>query len=180
MKSVATLPKSARAEFKDPLGPIYTDATELLADAGSPIVAVGDVVTYHLERAGVTPHVSVVDGRTEREAVDEEIVEGLPDADTDVHVASDPGTLSDELVRALVDAIGREETTLLMVDGEEDLASLPAVVAAPVGASVVYGQPGEGMVLVNIDSALQERVRDLLSLLDTTEEFWEILDGVDA
>ncbi|GAA0647885.1 GTP-dependent dephospho-CoA kinase family protein [Salarchaeum japonicum] len=176
-RTVARLPKSARAEFKEPLGRIYTDAQELLADAGSPIIAVGDVVTYHLERAGATPHVSVVDGRTEREAVEEEIVEGFPDADTDVHVASDPATLSHELVEALVDAIGRAETTLLVVDGEEDLASLPAVVAAPVGASVVYGQPGEGMVLVNVDSELKERVRDLLGLLETEDAFWRLLDS---
>ncbi|GGL49447.1 GTP-dependent dephospho-CoA kinase family protein [Halocalculus aciditolerans] len=178
MKPAATLPKEARASFKDPVGPVFTDATELLADAGSFTIAVGDVVTYHLTRAGAPPAVAVVDGRTEREAVDDDVLEGLPDADTDVHVASDPGTVSEELLDALVAAIDRAptNTTLVMVDGEEDLATVPAVLAAPVDATVVYGQPGEGMVRANVTSRLKEQMRDLAAELETTDAFWAALE----
>jgi len=144
-------------------------------DAGDFIVAVGDVVTYHLVAAGAPPKVAVVDGKTEREAVTEEVAGGRPDADRTVEVASDPGTVSEELLAALVDAIEADGSTLLSVDGEEDLATLPAVIAAPVGASVVYGQPGEGMVLANVTSALEEQALELCGLLETTESFWELL-----
>ncbi|MFB6304619.1 MAG: GTP-dependent dephospho-CoA kinase family protein [Haloferacaceae archaeon] len=159
------LPESLRGAFKDPLGPVYEDAEALLADAGEPIVAVGDVVTYHLRTAGHDPAVAVVDERTERRAVDPE-VRRVAAADPDLTVTNEPGTLSRDLLVALREAIERDEPTLVLVDGEEDLATLPAIVAAPAGGSVVYGQPGEGMVLVAIDEDSRERARDLLSRME--------------
>ena len=175
---VATLPPDARADFKDPLGPIYTDATDLLDSAGSPLIAVGDVVTHHLTTAGAPPHVAVVDGISEREQVAQDVLEGRPDLDETAHVKSEPATVSAELLDALVDAIhaAPETTTLLEVDGEEDLATLPAVLAAPVDSTIVYGQPREGMVRVNVTSALKEQVERLCGLLETTPYFWERLD----
>ncbi len=171
---VLQLPDDVREEFRDPLGPIYADADELLTDAGSPIVAVGDVVTYHLARAGRTPDVSVVDWRTEREAVDDEVggvVGELGEAHRLVTVANPAATLTAGLLGALGDTIGDStdgdgESTVIEVSGEEDLATLPAVLAAPDGASVVYGQPGEGMVLVVVDGDVRERVRGLVETLE--------------
>ncbi|NIB99766.1 GTP-dependent dephospho-CoA kinase family protein [Halobacterium sp. R2-5] len=175
-RAAATLPPDARGAFKEPLGPVYEDAQRLLADAGDPVIAVGDVVTYHLVEADAPPKVAIVDGKTEREAVTEEVADGRPDADRTVEVASEPGTISEELLAALVEAIEAEGSTLLAVDGEEDLATLPAVLAAPVGASVVYGQPGQGMVLANVTSALEEQARELCELLETTDAFWSLLE----
>ncbi|MFC7167423.1 GTP-dependent dephospho-CoA kinase family protein [Halospeciosus flavus] len=177
--AVATLPPEARASFKEPFGPVYTDAERLLADAGdSPIVAVGDVVSAHLGRAGVVPHVFVVDGRTERETVAEEVLVDIPDADREVDVESSPGTVSAELLEALAAAIDApaDTSTRISVDGEEDLATVPAVLLAPVGATVVYGQPGEGMVRVAVTSGAKERMRDLAGELETTDEFWTLVD----
>ncbi len=172
--AVATLPDDARDAFKDPIGPLYTEAEQLLSDAGSPVVAVGDVVTYHLVAAGHTPKVAVIDGRTERESVSDEVREGLPPAD--VSVASAPATVSRALLEALVDAIGGDGDTVISVDGEEDLAVVPAVLAAPEGASVVYGQPGEGMVLATVDADLRSRMRELAERLETDEAFWRLVD----
>jgi len=172
--AVATLPPEERDAFKDPIGPVYTDAEQLLEDAGRPIVAVGDVVTYHLVSAGHAPKVAVIDGRTERESVSDEVREGLPAAD--VSVASEPATVSRELLEALVTAIDGDEETVIEVDGEEDLAVVPAVLAAPDGASVVYGQPGEGMVLAAVDEPLRERMAELAERLETTEAFWRLVD----
>ena len=175
-RAVATLPPDARASFREPLGPVYEDAQRLLSDADTPIIAVGDVVTYHLVEAGAPPKVAVVDGKTKREAASEEVRAGVPDADRVVAVESEAATISAELLSVLVDAIRADGTTLLRVEGEEDLATLPAVLAAPIDASVVYGQPGEGMVLANVTSERKERVRDLCELLETTEEFWTLLE----
>jgi uncharacterized protein (UPF0218 family) len=85
-----------------------------------------------------------------------------------VAVENPSGTLTDELVTALQSALEREPstTTLLVVEGEEDLAALPAVLAVADGASVVYGQPDEGMVLVTADEPTRERVRSLLERMD--------------
>ena len=72
-EAVVELPDSLRGELKEPLGPVYTDAGDLLDDASGPIVAVGDIVTYHLLSAGYFPRVALVDGKTERERVDREV-----------------------------------------------------------------------------------------------------------
>jgi len=169
---VVELPATLRPELKDPLGPVFTDAEDLLAAASGPLVAVGDVVTYHLLEAGRPPDVALVDGRTERSPVDEEVeaaVGGSGGFDREATVTNPAATLTAGLLAAqaeAVDAVERGETTRLVVDGEEDLAALPAVLLAPRDGSVVYGQPGEGMVLVTVEEEVRERVRDLLERMD--------------
>lgn len=39
----------------------------------------------------------------------------------------------------------------MIVDGEEDLLTLVAMAVAPLGSFVIYGQPREGVVLVEVD-----------------------------
>ena len=177
------LPDDLRAAFKEPMGPVYTDPAALLADAGDPLVAVGDVVTYHLRAAGRSPDVAVVDGLTEREAVGDEIATALDALEADdetrrVAVANPAATLTEDLLVAVRDAVAAEERTLVVVEGEEDLATLPAVVAAPEGASVVYGQPGQGMVLVEVTVETRASCRDLLERMDgDVEDALAILRG---
>jgi uncharacterized protein (UPF0218 family) len=175
---VVELQTALRPKLKEPMGPVYTDTEELLAAAGPPIVTVGDMVTYHLLQAGRVPDVALVDERTERTAVDEDIVASFSGFDHQVAVENPPATLTAALLTELQHAIARagEETTLVRVDGEEDLATLPALVAAPEGASIVYGQPGEGMVLVEVTHTSTDRARDLLSRMDgETRRLWSVL-----
>jgi len=180
---VVELPDSLRSELKDPLGPIFTEASALLAETGRPLITVGDVVTYHVLEAGTTPAVAMVDERTERSAVDPEIAATLATFegfDTVTSVANPAATLSEPLLGVLREAIEGEGTTLVEVDGEEDLATLPAIVVAPVGASVVYGQPGAGMVHAVVTEDLQAEMRSLLSRMDgDAEHLWSLL-GVGA
>ncbi|WP_280587150.1 GTP-dependent dephospho-CoA kinase family protein [Halorubrum sp. Boch-26] len=172
-----TLPDSLRDAFKDPLGPVTTDADELLAGAAetrgervapdAPIIAVGDVVTYHLREAGRVPHVALIDGKTEREAVDAEIESALAAADDRrVSVENPAASLSAELLAALNEALSAAEPVIIEVTGEEDLAALPAILAAPDGASVVYGQPGEGMVRVPVTPESRAEARELFEALN--------------
>ncbi|WP_253738891.1 GTP-dependent dephospho-CoA kinase family protein [Halohasta salina] len=176
------LPDSLRDAFKEPFGPVYTDTDELLAAVDSaaadaavtdapadepPLIAVGDVVTHHLLAADRQPDVAVVDGKTEREVVDETTASTLADPDAATReIENPPGTLSRALLSALAAAIDSPEPIRLVVDGEEDLATLPAIVAAPRGASVVYGQPGDGMVHVAVTAAATDEARSLLSRFD--------------
>ncbi|MFB6100975.1 MAG: GTP-dependent dephospho-CoA kinase family protein [Haloplanus sp.] len=157
------LPADLRGAFKEPLGRVFTDPEALLAadEAGDPLVAVGDVVTYHLLDAGHHPDVAVIDGKTERHAVDDAIGRALPDPD--IEVRNPPATLSRELLNALATALDRSESTVVGVDGEEDLAALPALIATPRGGAVVYGQPGEGMVLVPVTDDTRAQARALLT-----------------
>ena len=169
---VVELQPDLRPELKEPLGRVYTDAEALLADAGAPIVTVGDIVTYHLLQAGRTPDVALIDRRTERAAVDDEVEAAIGGFDAEIAAENPPATLTADLLTALGDAIDGASpdagagTTLIEVDGEEDLATLPAILVAPAGASIVDGHPGEGMVLVTVDRDSTARARDLLTRME--------------
>ncbi|MFC7240024.1 GTP-dependent dephospho-CoA kinase family protein [Saliphagus sp. GCM10025317] len=165
------LPESLRHELKDPMGPIETDPRILLEAVDGPLIAVGDVVTYHLLEAGRTPDVALIDGYTKRETVDAEVErvvndERSEDDHTILEVASPPAVLSRSLLEALVEGLERPEPVTIVVDGEEDLAVLPALLAAPEGASVVYGQPDVGMVHVTVDAETRASARGLLERFD--------------
>ncbi|EMA57819.1 hypothetical protein C469_14446 [Halorubrum lipolyticum DSM 21995] len=166
-----------RDAFKEPLGPVTTDADELLADAAetrgeraapdAPVIAVGDVVTYHLREAGRVPDVALIDGKTEREAVDAAIESALAAADDRrIRVENPAASLSADLLEALGEALSDADPVIIEVTGEEDLAALPAILAAPDGASVVYGQPGEGMVRVAVTPESRAKARELFEALD--------------
>jgi uncharacterized protein (UPF0218 family) len=177
---VVELPDSLRVELKEPAGPLYTDTAAMLAATGDPLVTVGDVVTAHVLAAGVHPAVALVDARTERTAVDDEVADRIESATFDhEHTVTNPAaTLTAGLLSALREGLDRGETTLVTVDGEEDLAALPAVVAAPAGASVVYGQPGEGMVLVPVEAEPRRQMRNLLARMDgDSDRLFTILDN---
>ncbi|MFC7214162.1 GTP-dependent dephospho-CoA kinase family protein [Saliphagus sp. GCM10025334] len=178
-----SLPESLRHELKDPMGPIETDAGILLEAVDGPLIAVGDVVTYHLLQAGRTPDVALIDGYTKRETVDAEVErvvsdERPEDDHTILEVANPPAVLARSLLEALVEGLERPEPVTIVVDGEEDLAVLPALLAAPEGASIVYGQPDVGMVHVIVDAETRTSARDLLERFDgDVERALALLEG---
>jgi len=168
---VLTLPEGMRGAFKEPLGPLYTEGEALLSEVEGSLIAVGDVVTAHLVRAGRIPDVAVVDWLTERDAVSEATRETLEGIESQRIEATNPAaTVSRPALSALREALGRERPVLVVVDGEEDLLTLPALVAAPVGSSVVYGQPGEGMVHVRVTEEVGDRARGLIDRMDGDHE----------
>ena len=181
-EALLVLPDDLRAELKEPIGPVETDAERLLSDVDGPLIAVGDVVTYHLLEAGRAPDVALVDERTEREAVDEDVRETVA-AETHLEAVNPPAEISVDVIEALLEGLARAEPTTIMVEGEEDLVALPAIVAAPEGASVVYGQPGEGMVHVLVTDDHRAEMRALLERFEgDTERLWRLLEerGTDA
>ena len=184
---VLRLQESLRAELKEPLGPVYTEPAALLADASAPLIAVGDVVTAHLLEAGHTPAVALVDERTERAAVEDWVagaIAGAEGFDQELTVTNPAAVLTESLLLALRVAIAGADAdranTLLTVDGEEDLATLPVILAGPTGATVVYGQPGEGMVRVTVDGATRELAGDLLARMEGDSVRLRQLLGVDG
>ena len=50
----------------------------------------------------------------------------------------------------------------VQVDGEEDLMAIIAIVIAPRGSVVLYGQPGVGVVAVEVGPGSKSRSRTIL------------------
>ncbi|MFA5220671.1 MAG: GTP-dependent dephospho-CoA kinase family protein [Methanoregula sp.] len=122
------------------------------------VYTVGDVVTNNLQKRGITPAIAVVDGQTMRLPCNR-----MPDLMGElIHVINPPGTLTDDLIRALEQAI-THTPVMIIVDGEEDLAVIPLVIAAPDGAVILYGQPHKGVVLRTVDAGARDTARKLLN-----------------
>lgn len=154
------LPAHHRESLQRPFGILYQDLTAVLPLlSGKQIYAVGDVVTHRLLRLGVVPDVAVIDGKTMRTPCSR-----TPDYHAKkVFAHNPPGTITDELIAAITTAL-THSPSLVIVDGEEDLAVLPLVLAAPEGGILLYGQPNEGVVFREIDSQAKKDALNLLSL----------------
>jgi len=103
------------------------------------LVAVGDAASRSLSR--LKPDVSVFDCKVERKGVKPLTTK------PDYRCANPAGRITRSAWRALEKAFRKKRSTVF-VKGEEDLLALPAVLLAPLGAIVAYGQPGKGLVLV--------------------------------
>ncbi|MFB6282458.1 MAG: GTP-dependent dephospho-CoA kinase family protein [Halobacteria archaeon] len=168
------LPQEMRGELKDPLGPVRTEVEE---PQEGRLITVGDIVTCHFLDADVTPDLSLVDGKTKRREVEAELVEKWREVPALETVDNPSGTVSYEMVKTIQRGLSAEPESLIEVEGEEDLAALPAVALAEDGDVVVYGQPNEGMVYVYVDEEIRSKVLDLLERMDIEdeEEFEELL-----
>lgn len=163
-----------RAILKEPLGMLlrggggseYAEVAKLIEEEGIGfLISVGDVVSKDLVEKGIDPNVRIVDGRIMRK-----------DADV-VHrrhrrtfrARNPPGMIGFPAWGAIRDAISCGGG-LVLIDGEEDLLALPAILEAPEGALVIYGQPNEGIVVVKVDKASKERARSLMEMMERVEE----------
>ncbi|MDO9324925.1 MAG: GTP-dependent dephospho-CoA kinase family protein [Methanoregula sp.] len=153
-----TLPEEHRKLFKEPFGELHKNIGEILPIISSGIVyAVGDVVTHNLQRNGITPSIAVIDGHTMRSPCSR-----LPASRGEcINVKNPAGTLTDELIRALSYAVLHPPVTI-HVDGEEDLAVIPLILAAPLGAIVLYGQPHKGVVMRTVTPEAQQTAQQFL------------------
>jgi len=53
------------------------------------------------------------------------------------------------------------------VEGEEDLLTLPVIVLAPESTAVIYGQPMEGLVIVEVTSHKKDWALAVLRQMDS-------------
>lgn len=155
-----SLPEECRKYFREPFGPLFPDIQTAKSEFGDcMIIAVGDVVTHNLVEAGILPDLSVIDGSTMREPCDREPDLPVPE----IGVSNPAGMITGALIRAIEDAM-HAGPCLIRVDGEEDLAVIPSIRAAPDGACVLYGQPGEGVVVITVDADARNKADKLFRL----------------
>ena len=161
------LPEHLRPLLAEPFGPVHDTPGALLAVKDRVVVSVGDVVTQMFLDAGVLPQVMLVDGVTQRGSKVEHALARLPPTGVRrVMVENPAATLTSELLDALERGLRAPEATLIEVVGEEDLAALPAMILAPDGAAVCYGQPRRGVVVVVITPEVRTRAREILTKME--------------
>ena len=128
----------------------------------SKIVSVGDTVSRNLHEHGVNPQLSITDNKRMRRRVPPRI---FP-AKSVVCVKNPPGTITEDAIVAVRKALESDVTVHIVVDGEEDLLTLVAVLYAPEESLVVYGQPYKGIVVVKVTA---EKKAEALAILKAME-----------
>ena len=158
------LSEELRGTLKKPLGQAGPLGTLLPKAGGRKIIAVGDQVVFNLLQKGIRPHVAIFDFRTRREEVGKEVSERLgkeyPEAQ---RVRNEHGTVSEALFLLAPSLI--ESGGAVLIEGEEDLAALPFIYFLKKGYVVLYGQPGEGCVLVGHNSEGRKTIKEMAGKL---------------
>ena len=112
----------------------------------------------------MNPQLSITDNKRMRRRIKTRTFTGK----NVVHVKNPRGTITEEAITAIKEALESDERVHIIVDGEEDLLTLIAVLYAPEKSLVVYGQPYEGIVVVEITS---EKKAEAKKILKTMKQF---------
>ncbi len=153
-----------REELKRPLGLLIKSGNEAEYIKNNLInqklvITVGDRTTELFILSGGKPKVEVVDLKEKRSRREKT----LTTAEVFMRVKNDPGTITEESIEAIKNAISSKERVRIEIDGEEDLLGIPAIIYAPNGSFVLYGQPNEGLVVIKVDSSVKDKARKILS-----------------
>jgi uncharacterized protein (UPF0218 family) len=131
------------------------------------MVSIGDQVTYTLLHHNLLPRIAIVDFIIKRSEYPEEMRKTIQSFGSRViQVSNPPGCITKELMDALREAFAQELSSLSLrieVDGEEDLASLAAILLAPNDVTIIYGLPDKGVIVVPATEDNKERVRAVLA-----------------
>lgn len=166
------LPESCREDLKTPLGVLLPDAgitKEQVAGMirpGSYVVTVGDRTTERMMQFGIVPSLQITDGLEKRRARPHpKLAEtGGADGETTVlEVSNPPAQITQESVSAIRKAFETRPPVRIRVNGEEDLLVIPVCVYAPDNTVVLYGQPGEGLVVTPVTDEIRNKTRGIMS-----------------
>jgi hypothetical protein len=144
------LPEEFRPMLRRPFGEIYRGKGTKPAEEikkilkGEKIIVVGDVTLKNVLSAGIKPDLAIVDFKTKRKELEK--MEGKV-----LRAKNPPGMITRDLWEKIHEGIGKKNS-VIFVEGEEDLAVLPAIIEAEWDSIVLYGQPDEGIVLVRVDA----------------------------
>ncbi len=132
----------------------------------SRIISVGDVVSRNLHGHGINPKLTIIDNKSLRSQSMPETVR----VKRTVYVTNPQGTITEDAVIAIKEAIDADEHTHIIVDGEEDLLTLIAVLYAPDKTLVVYGQPHKGIVVVKVNPQKKAQIEEFLKTMKPLEK----------
>jgi hypothetical protein len=159
-----------RVKLKEPIGELIKGSfSETMAkmkelkekEKPPKIISVGDTVTKNLHDYGVGVDLAVIDYQCMRKKFQPVIYTAAT-----VTVKNPQGTITQEAIEAIKEALKSQKHIHIIVDGEEDLLTLAAVLYAPENAVVIYGQPYEGIVVVKVTPEKRAEASEFLKAME--------------
>lgn len=163
------LTESLRLKLKSPMGLLIEGDEKSVMERvlplieGKRVISVGDVVSQNLINYGFFPELVIVDGRNLRA----EIGDAIDCEDTTI-VENPQSEITGELWVA-IERFFKDKTKRfkkILVEGEEDLAVMPAVLHGDGDTVVLYGQPGEGVVIIEVTEQKKKEISDYLNEME--------------
>jgi len=162
-----SLPDDLRDKLKEPIGLLVNEEELLrLLLKEEHIVSVGDQVTYTLLKNDIEPIFCVVDFKTKRNRCSNDIKEKIQSfGKKRVLITNPPRCISVSLWNVIETAFDNLEKGSLRIeiDGEEDLAALPAILLAPRDVTIIYGLPNKGVLVVKATKENKRKVKEILN-----------------
>jgi len=154
---MAEIGKDLRERLKKPLGQVIPFSEALAYCRGRKVISIGDEVTFNFLVEGKIPYIAVFDFKTLRHPVEPRVKGKLLEFYPNAKKTRKPaGELSGEMF--LLARKYLEKGGALHVEGEEDLFAL--AFALQINDEVVlYGQPGEGCVILEKGNPELEKLR---------------------
>jgi uncharacterized protein (UPF0218 family) len=177
------LTEEVRAFAKKPFGLLYrgegANVVKRALRGDEFLVCVGDIVSLTTLKAGFKPKIIVFDGKTVRKelnSIDE--IRELSRGYEEVIAVNPAGCITEDLTEKVFVAVNSAlegSNVRIYVKGEEDLAVMPLVALLPNGSVILYGQPNEGVVRVDVND---ERKVIILSMLERMEKHGKTLEKI--
>lgn len=163
-----TITPELRAKLKEPFGTLIQGSfaetmnkIKNLVETEKPIkiISVGDIVSRNLHKSNINPQLTIIDNVSLRDLK----IPKEAEVDKTVYVNNPQGTITHEAIAEIKEALEKNQHIHIVVDGEEDLLALIAVLYAPEKSIVVYGQPYTGVVIIKATPEKKEQVKAVLN-----------------
>lgn len=158
------LPDKLRSKLQEPWGKVLSEIPQNLDNKKT--IVVGDATTQKFNQTNTKQFLSIVDFQIQRKVSFQSLSE-LGFANEEARKINNPhGELTPELFRAAQLAFESQNQTVILIEGEEDLAVLPVLLISPLGFDIFYGQPNVGLVQLPVTEENKEKAYQLVQHFD--------------
>lgn len=160
-----------RRELKVPFGKLSEkiDLDNLKNSQGF-VIAVGDETSKVLNSLSIPTQISIIDFKIAREKRFTNVKElGFSGSEEIIKVTSPAGVISKELFSTIITLFknSSKKRQIILIEGEDDLSVMPLILASPLGNHIFYGQPGEGIVEIQVNEENKAKIRQIVSKFNT-------------
>lgn len=167
-KKELILPEKMKEELRKPLGKVYKSAKEIIEAISKSnikpvlIIAVGDIIVNSLIKEGINPDVKIIDFCSRRTPIKSNFytlrVRRHENKQGTINLKT-----AEKLRQLILHPTGAQARSWLIIDGEEDLLALPAILYAPLGSLICYGHWQYGVIGIEITEKIKNKVKILLN-----------------
>ncbi|MBA0908503.1 MAG: GTP-dependent dephospho-CoA kinase family protein [Nitrosarchaeum sp.] len=163
------LPDSLRAQLKIPLGTLVVESQtskkniQNYLPKNAYLITVGDRTTEKMIDYGFIPSLQIIDNQEKR------ITRESPKNDPSyiqLSCNNPAAQITLESIEQIKHAFTLKTPVRLTIFGEEDLLVIPACIFAPENSIVMYGQPNQGLVIIQVTPEIRNKTQKLLDLME--------------